>query len=437
MRKAARRIVEKLRLHGHEAFFAGGWVRDFLLRRKPKDVDIATDALPDEVCRLFPHSRSVGAQFGVIQVHMYGHTYEVATFRSDRDYLDGRHPSSVAFSGPEQDAQRRDFTINGLFYDPVADRLIDYVHGRNDIQNRIIRTIGDPQARFAEDKLRMLRAIRFACSLDFRIAPKTWNAIQSFAADVLQVSWERIRDELVQIFTGPNPGPGLDLLHESGLLLHVLPEVEAMRGIMPSVEKPAGMDIFAHARAGLTMLRKPSVPLAFATLLHDIGRPPARFESASDSPENHAQPGVKISREICRRLKMSNEETERIADLVSTHVEFLREKEMPESSLRRIFRRPDFADHLELFRAHCLSYKLSLDAYFKYLERTKGYEQVPEAPLLVTGDDLIAMGYSPGPIFSRILRTIEDLQLDGVLRSREEALEYVRTAFPASDEKQL
>ncbi len=203
MRKAAQRIVEKLRLHGHEAFFAGGWVRDFLLRRKPKDIDIATGALPDEVRKLFPHSRPVGAQFGVIQVHLYGHIYEVATFRSDRDYLDGRHPSSVEFSGPEQDAQRRDFTINGLFYDPVADRLIDYVHGRNDIQNRLIRTIGDPHARFAEDKLRMLRAIRFACSLDFRIAPKTWSAIQSFAADILQVSWERIRDELIQILTGP------------------------------------------------------------------------------------------------------------------------------------------------------------------------------------------------------------------------------------------
>ena len=437
MRKAAQRIVEKLRLHGHEAFFAGGWVRDFLLRRKPKDIDIATGALPDEVGKLFPHSRPVGAQFGVVQVHLYGHLYEVATFRSDCDYLDGRHPSSVEFAGPEEDARRRDFTINGLFYDPVADRLIDYVHGRNDIQNRIIRAIGDPHARFAEDKLRMLRAIRFACHLDFRIAPKTWSAIQSFAADILQVSWERIRDELVQILTGPDPGLGLDLLHESGLLLHILPEVEAMRGIMPSVEYPVDMDVFAHARTALTMLRKPSVPLAVATLLHDIDKPSACLESASASFENHTQSGVKISREICRRLKMSNEETERIADLVSTHVEFLREKEMPESALRRIFRRPYFADHLELFRAHCLSYKLPLDAYFKYLDRAKGYEQIPETPPFVTGDDLIAMGYSPGPIFSRILRTIEDMQLDCVLRSREEALEHVRTAFPASAEKQL
>jgi tRNA nucleotidyltransferase (CCA-adding enzyme) len=369
-------------------------------------------------------------------VHLYGHIYEVATFRSDREYLDGRHPSSVTFSGPEQDALRRDFTINGLFYDPVADRLIDYVHGRNDIQNRLIRTIGDPHARFTEDKLRMLRAIRLACSLDFRIAPKTWSAIQFFAADVLQVSWERIRDELVQILTGPGPGPGLDLLHESGLLLHVLPEVEAMRGIMPSVENPTGMDVFAHTRAALTMLRKPSVALAVATLLHDIGKPPVGFESDSASFENRAQSGVKITREICRRLKLSNEETKRITDLVSTHVEFLKEKEMPESSLRRIFRRPGFVDHLELFQAHCLSYKLPLDAYFKYLDRINGYEQVPETPPFVTGDDLIAMGYSPGPIFSRILRTIEDLQLDGVLRSRAEALEHVRTAFPASSENQ-
>src|SRR5512139_2260073 len=185
MRKAAQRIVEKLRLHGHEAFFAGGWVRDLLLRRKPQDIDIVTDALPEQVQKLFPRSKLIGAQFGVVQVHWYGHNYEVATFRKDNDYLDGRHPSSVDFSGPEQDALRRDFTINGLFYDPVANRLIDFVHGRNDLQNRLIRTIGDPGARFAEDKLRMLRAIRLASCLDFEIVPETWDAIRNHAPEIL------------------------------------------------------------------------------------------------------------------------------------------------------------------------------------------------------------------------------------------------------------
>ena len=413
MEKAARRIVEKLRLHGHEAFFAGGWVRDFLLRRKPKDIDIATDALPDEVRRLFPRSRSVGAQFGVIQVFLYGHGYEVATFRSDGEYVDGRHPSSVAFSGPEQDARRRDFTINGLFYDPVTDRLIDYVHGRSDIRRGLIRTIGFPDARFAEDKLRMLRAIRFACSLGFKIAPETWSVIQSLAAGILQVSWERIRDELIQILTGPAPGSGLDLLHDSGLLVHILPEIEAMREQAKPAEVAGGTNLFARTKSAMNLLRKPSTPLAFATLLHEAGDPA-------------------VSREVCRRLRMSTGETDRIVDLVSTHADFVNNKEMRDSSLRRIYRRPGFGDHLELLRVHCLSHQIKLDAYFRYLNRTKEYVKNPEASLFVTGDDLIAMGYAPGPDFSRILQRVEDLQLDGVLRSRDEALEYVRTAFPVS-----
>lgn len=432
MKKAARRIVEKLRLHGHEAFFAGGWVRDFLLHRKPKDIDIATGARPDEICRLFPNSRSIGAQFGVIQVHLYGHSYEVATFRSDSTYLDGRHPSSVTFSGPEEDARRRDFTINGLFYDPVADRLIDYVHGKNDLQNRIIRAIGEPRERFAEDKLRMLRAIRFACSLDFEIAPETWSAIRHLAAEILQVSWERIRDELTQIIAGPAPDRGLELLHGSGLLAQMLPEVETMIGVTPSMDHPDGMDLFDHTRAAVELLHKPSTPLVFATLLHEVGKPIAGTGNSLGSLEESAKIGATVCREICRKLRLSNEETERTVDLVLTHPEFLGKEEMPERSLRRIFRRPGFADRLELYRVHCLSNKISLDYYFKYLDRAKAYAQSPEAPAFITGADLIAMGYSPGPIFTRILRTIEDLQLDGVLRSREEALEHVRAAFPES-----
>lgn len=432
MKKAARQIVEKLRLHGHEAFFAGGWVRDFLLRLKPKDIDIATDARPDEIRRLFPNSHAVGAQFGVIQVHRYGRVYEVATFRSDHAYLDGRHPSAVTFSGPEQDARRRDFTINGLFYDPIADRLIDYVHGRNDIQNRIIQTIGDPRVRFAEDKLRILRAIRFACNLNFKISPETWSAIQSLAAEILQVSWERIRNELTQILTGPAPGLGLDMLHESGLLPHILPEIESMRGIWRPGENTDKADLFAGTRDALILLRKPSIPLAFATLLHKTGMASGSHAAVSVLAESQAKDGATVSREICRRLRLSNEETDRITDLVSTHTQFLGENEMPESSLRRIFRRPGFDDHLELFRIHCLSNNKKLDLYLSYAKKAKMYKQVPEPPPFLLGDDLIALGYSPGPIFGRILQTIEDLQLDGVLRSREDAMEYVRKAFPLS-----
>lgn len=432
MRKAAQRIVEKLRLHGHEAFFAGGWVRDFLLRRKAKDIDIATAALPDEICRLFPNSRPVGARFGVIQVHFYGHIYEVATFRRDSEYLDGRRPASVTFSGPEQDALRRDFTVNGIFYDPVADRLIDYVRGRSDIQSRLIRAIGDPCVRFAEDKLRMLRAVRFACNLDFTIAPDTWSAIHSFAAEILQVSWERIREEVIQILTGANPGLGLDLLHEGGLLKHILPEIEAMHGVVPASKDACGADLYTRVRTALTHLRKPSVPLAFATLLYQAGKPPVCSECAPGSSVDSQHASARVSREVCKRMRLSNEETVRILDLVSTHMQFLRKEAMPESALRRVIRRPGFDDHLELFRVHCLSNKIKLNSYVNYLNRAKAYIQTPEAPLFVTGDDLITMGYSPGPAFSKILRIVEDLQLDRVLQSREDALEFVRTSFLTS-----
>jgi poly(A) polymerase len=432
MKKAARRIVEKLRLHGHEAFFAGGWVRDFLLRRKPKDIDIATSALPEAVLRLFPHSRAIGAQFGVVQVHTYGHPYEVATFRSDDAYLDGRHPSAVTFSGPEQDALRRDFTINGLFYDPIADRLIDYVHGRNDLQNKLIRTIGDPYARFAEDKLRMLRAIRLAGSLGFKIVPDTWDALQKRAPDILQVSWERIRDELDKLLTGPAPGVGLGMLHESGLLIHMLPEIEAMHGIPFLPELLPGIDVFAHTQAALTLLRKPSPVLAFATLLHDVGKPSAFSENADGSFKGYAQLGGKISKDVCRRLRMSNEEIDQIVDLVSTHVELPNVNEMRESALKRLIRRPNFADHLELFRVNYCSNGRGPDAYLHCLQKIKEYEQAPVAPLFINGDDLVEMGYAPGPIFTEILQTVEDLQLEDALHTRGEALEHVKRAFPLS-----
>jgi poly(A) polymerase len=259
----------------------------------------------------------------------------------------------------------------------------------------------------------MLRAIRFACSLGFKIAPETWSVIQSLAAGILQVSWERIRDELIQILTGPAPGSGLDLLHDSGLLVHILPEIEAMREQAKPAEVAGGTNLFARTKSAMNLLRKPSTPLAFATLLHEAGDPA-------------------VSREVCRRLRMSTGETDRIVDLVSTHADFVNDKEMRDSALRRIYRRPGFGDHLELLRVHCISHQIKLDAYFRYLNRTKEYVKNPEASLFVTGDDLIAMGYAPGPDFSRILRRVEDLQLDGVLRSRDEALEYVRTAFPVS-----
>jgi poly(A) polymerase len=431
MRRAARRIVEKLRRHGHEAFFAGGCVRDFLLRRKPKDIDIATSAQPDKVLRIFPHATPIGAQFGVVQVRAYGHAYDVAAFRSEGPYLDGRHPSSVSFSGPKQDALRRDFTANGLFYDPIAERVIDYVHGVADIRKRILRTIGKPQERFREDKLRMLRAVRFACNLNFKIAPATYEVIPQLAPSILEVSWERIRDELLKILTGPMPGRGLDLLHDTGLLVQVLPEVEAMRGVAQPTEFHPEGDVFVHTRRALELLRKPSPVLALATLLHDVGKPPTFEVKDRIRFDGHVEVGARIAENVCRRLRMSNEETSRVVALVRGHLRFMNIREMRTSTLRRFLSRPDFEDHLELCRVDCLSSHGDLGDYFFAKEKYQELKNAPPLPpRLISGDDLVSMGYSPGPIFRQILHAVEDLHLENPQLTREEAVEYVHRTFP-------
>lgn len=431
MQRAARRIVEKLRLHGHEAFFAGGWVRDFLLRRPAKDIDIATSARPDEVLRLFPNARAIGAQFGVMQVRVYRRTFEVATFRNESAYLDGRHPSTVTFSGPKEDALRRDFTINGLFYDPVAAKIIDFIQGKADIQRRIIRTIGAPGGRFEEDKLRLMRAVRFACHLDFQIEHETWKAIQQLAPMILQVSWERIRDELIKILTGPAPDRGLALLHESGLLSHVLPEVEAMRGVQQPPEFHPEGDVFAHTKLALKMLRRPTPVLALGTLLHDVGKPPTFSVRERIRFDGHVELGTKMAEEICKRLRMSNEETEQVADLVFHHLRFMHVHEMRESTLKRLLRKPNFTDHLELHRVDCMSSHRDLSGYWFCRRMSEELKNAPPSPPpLIHGQDLIDLGYQPGPIFREILTEVEDLQLEGRLRTWEEALDYVRRTYP-------
>jgi poly(A) polymerase len=426
--------VEKLRRHGHEAFFAGGWVRDHLLRRKAQDIDIATSAHPDEVLRLFPRSIAIGAKFGVVQVRLYRHPYEVATFRKEGPYFDGRHPSEVSFSGPEQDALRRDFTINGLFYDPVTDRVIDFVQGRPDLEQGIIRTIGSPRDRFEEDKLRMLRALRFACSLDFEIAAETWDAIRGLAPEILQVSWERIRDELLKIITGPAPGRGLDLLHESGLLARILPEVEAMRGVQQPPEFHPEGDVYVHTRMALGFLRKPSPALALGTLLHDVGKPPTFSIQERIRFDGHVELGAQMAESICRRLRLSNEETQQVVELVLHHLRFMHVMEMRNSTLGRFLRMPHFDDHLELHRADCLSSHGNLETYQFCVDRLKEQRaQAPLPPPLINGQDLIALGYQPGPIFREILEAVENLQIENTLRTKEEALEYVLKTFPLPD----
>lgn len=433
MERAARRIVDKLRHHGHEAFFAGGSVRDLLLRRKPQDIDIATSAVPEQVKRLFSRSSMIGARYGVVQVRLYSHAYEVTTFRAEGPYLDGRHPSNVVFSSPEQDARRRDFTINGLFYDPVAERVIDYVRGKADIRSKIVRTIGRAEERFAEDKLRMLRAVRFACSLNFTIEPATWEAIREHAGEISLVSWERIRDELLKLLTGPDSPRGLDLLHDSGLLKQILPEVAAMRGVaQPPDYHPEG-DVYAHTRLALGLLRRPSAELAVATLLHDVGKPPTYSLEERIRFDGHVEVGARMAAEVCRRLRLSNDQTEHVVDLVLHHLRFMHVKEMRESTLKRFLSKPNFRDHLELHRVDCLSSHRDLEGYRYCLEKLRELEREP-APRepLISGDDLIGLGYEPGPIFKQILTAVEDMRLEGVVRTREEALEQVRKLFPPS-----
>ena len=431
MRKAAQRIVEKLRLHGREAFFAGGWVRDFLLHRKPQDIDIATSALPEEVLHIFPHATPIGAKFGVVQVRIYGHAYDVATFRSEGPYLDGRHPSSVSFSGPKQDALRRDFTVNGLFYDPIAHRVIDYVHGGADLRRKVLRTIGKPQERFSEDKLRMLRAVRFSCNLNFRIAPETFEAILQLAPSILEVSWERIRDELLKILTGPMAGRGLDLLNDTGLLLHILPEVAATRGVeQPTQFHPEG-DVYVHTRNALGLLQKPSPVLALAVLLHDVGKPATFAIKERIRFDGHVELGAQMAADVCKRLRMSNDVTEQVVDLVHGHLRFMNLRQMRPGTLRRFLLQPNFEDHLELHRIDCLSSHGDLEFYELAKEKYAALQQgPPPPPRLISGDDLIGMGYARGPIFRQILEAVEDLQLENPQLNREQALDYARRQFP-------
>ncbi len=430
MQKAARRIVEKLRLHGHEAYFAGGWVRDFLLGRKPQDIDIATSALPEEVIGLFPRAILIGAAFGVAQVRTYGRSFDVATFRSEGPYADGRHPSTVSFTVARQDAERRDFTINGLFYDPIGGTVIDYVGGEADLGKGIVRTIGEPHARFREDKLRMLRAVRFSCNLGFTIAAETRDAVLELAPGILQVSWERIRDELVKILTGPAPGRGLELLHETGLLVHILPEVEAMRGVaQPEEFHPEG-DVFVHTCKALDFLRRPTPVLAVAALLHDVGKPPTFSVEDRIRFHGHVDAGERIAASICRRLRMSNEETGRVVELVHHHLRFMSIGEMRQSTLKRFIGLPHFADHLELHRADCLASHGNLDSYrFARKRHAALLKEPPPPPRLITGDDLVRLGVAPGPVFRQILRMVEDRQLESPGLTREEALDLVLGSY--------
>src|SRR5213082_2016453 len=433
MEKTAREIAERLRESGHIAYFAGGCVRDLLRGQTPKDIDIATDAHPEAVQKVFSRTYAVGAHFGVIVVLENGMQFEVATFRSDDAYIDGRRPVAVHFSSPEEDAKRRDFTINGMFYDPVAEKVIDFVGGRADIEAKLVRAIGDAAQRFAEDRLRMLRAVRFATVLDYKIDDQTWEALVAKAVSINEISAERIREELVRIFLSPNRVRGWDLLDSSGLMRAILPEVDAMKGCaQPEQFHPEG-DVFQHTRLMLQFLpEKVSVPLVFSVLLHDVAKPRTATvdETGRIRFSGHDRLGAEMTEEIMRRLRFSGAEIEAAVEMVRQHMVFKDVPKMREAKLKRFMARPTFDDEIELHRVDCQGSHRMLDNYEFLVRKREEFANEPIIPPpLVRGDDLMALGLEPSPKFSEILEAVETRQLEGSLRTREEALEWVKHEY--------
>ena len=424
---------------GYQAFLVGGCVRDIVMGRPAKDFDVATDATPERVQQLFPGSVGVGAAFGVILVlgSQCDAKVEVATFRTDLAYSDGRRPDAVVFGhSAEEDVRRRDFTINGLLLDPRDDHIVDYVGGQQDLRAGLVRAIGEPEARFREDKLRLLRAVRFAARLAFRIEETTFRAVRQQAGEIGTVSSERIRDELTRILTEGGARHGFELLDQSGLLAHVLPEISLMHGVeQPPEFHPEG-DVWVHTLLLLGQLPPGASPtLAWGALLHDVGKPPTftppRGEGERIRFDGHVEVGTRMAEAIAQRLRFSSVETERIARLVAQHLRFKDVFEMRPATLKRFVRQPDFDEHLELHRMDCLAAHGKLDAYEfvrKFLRETPK-EQV-QPPRLVNGDDLKSLGLAPGPGYRQILDAVEEAQLEGSLTTREQALAFVRERYP-------
>lgn len=429
-REAAQRVAATLRRAGWQALFAGGCVRDTLLGRQPKDYDVATDAKPEEVIARFPGAMTVGAHFGVVVVKMGGVQIEVATFRKDGAYTDGRRPDSVIFTSAEEDAKRRDFTVNGLFADPESGEVIDYVGGRGDLDNRLLRAIGDPAARFEEDHLRLLRAVRFATVLGFEIEAATWQAVCALSGKIATVSMERVRDEMVKTLEHPNRLRGFDLLMESGLMAVVLPEILTLQGCeQPPQFHPEG-DVFVHTRLMLSLLKSDApLPVVLSVLLHDIAKPPTQTvdETGRIRFNGHDLLGAQMAEEILRRLKFSNHVIESVVEAVANHMVFKDVPKMRVAKLKRFMARPNFEHEMELHRVDCLGCHGMLDNYEFLRAKQEEFANEPLIPArLVTGGDLIALGWKPGPELGSLLTEIQTQQLEGRLTTKEEALDWVK-----------
>jgi putative nucleotidyltransferase with HDIG domain len=425
-------VVRKLQENGFVAYFAGGSIRDALRGTAPKDIDIATSAKPNEVQGLFHRTVPVGIQFGVVRVLEGDFEFEVATFRSDGVYLDGRHPQFVEFSTPEKDAVRRDFTVNGIFYDPVEDEVIDFVGGREDLGRKLIRAIGLPSQRFAEDRLRMLRAVRLASTLAFEIESGTWSAIRAEAKEILVVSPERVRDELLKILVDAHRLRGFDLLDKSGLLAVILPEVEALKGCeQPEQFHPEG-DVFVHTRMMLGLLGpEASGVQALSVLLHDIGKPPTRSFDPGDQRirfNGHDRVGAEMTEQVMTRLRFSRHEIDVVVEAVRTHMIFKDVKQMRPAKLRRFMARPNFGIELELHRVDCAGSHGDLENHQFLVNKAQEFAREPLIPPpLIRGDDLIALGLKPGPRIGQLLEAIQTAQLEGEVTTRDQAFELLRS----------
>jgi poly(A) polymerase len=439
MEKTAREVAQRLRARGHIAYFAGGCVRDMVRGLPAKDFDIATDATPEVVQKIFPHTYAVGAHFGVVVVVENEFNFEVATFRSDGAYLDHRHPADVRFSSPEEDAKRRDFTINGMFFDPEKNEVIDFVGGRPDLDAKLVRAIGDPAARFAEDRLRMLRAVRFATVLDYQIDNPTWDALLASAASINEISAERIREELLRIFLSPNRVRGWDLLDQSGLLRTILPELDVMKGcLQPEQFHPEG-DVFRHTRLMLELLpEEVSAQLVLSVLFHDVGKPVTSTvdETGRIRFNEHDRIGAAMTEAIMERLRFSRAEIDAVVEMVRQHMAFKDVPNMRVAKLKRFMARPTFEQELELHRVDCASSHKMMDNYEFLLQKREEFANEPIIPPpLIRGDDLIELGMKPGPKFGEILEAVETRQLEGALKDRQQALDWIKREY-SSDAKE-
>lgn len=426
----AKGIVLRLHEKGHSAYFVGGAVRDKLMGREPVDIDIATSAPKELVENLFEHTVPLGKEFGVVLVVVENEPFELTTFRSEGPYEDGRRPSWVRPADARADVARRDFTLNGLLFDPIQEQLLDWVEGENDIRNRCVRSIGKPQERFEEDKLRLLRAVRFASNLNFRIEEETGRAIRAMAVEIKIVSAERVRGELTKIVTGPGAERGLHLLDQYELLEPILPEVARMKGVeQGALYHPEG-DVFVHTGKILSFLSKPTVSLAFAALLHDVGKPPTHHPKGPVFFPNHAKVGADMSRNIMNRLRFDRKTRDLVVESVANHLRFLDVKKMRASTLRRFMLRNNFAEELELHRIDCLAGSGDLSNWEYVKEKLEELEREPlPPPPLLGGKDLLSLGFRAGPHMGHILHEVEEKRLAGELTSKEEAKRWVLENF--------